>query len=439
MKQQTIRKPVEITGRGLFTGERAVMRFKPAKPNTGIVFYLSNGPDPVRIPARVENVSKRDRRTSIRNGTTAIETIEHCLSACTGMGIDNIEVELTGHEVPGLDGSCAPFVEMIQEAEIEPQEAEREVFVIPDTLRVGKGDMELLALPPIPGYEDALEVHYFLDYGDNTPIGRQSYIIRITQQSFVEEIAPARTFVLEAEAEELRRQGLGMHLSYQDLVVFGADGPIENELRFPEECVRHKILDLIGDLTLLGQFVSGRIYARKSGHALNHELVRQLLARRKALRLRKLLADKPVMDIHAIRRILPHRYPFLMVDRVIEIEGTRRAVGVKNVTGNEPCFQGHYPGQPIMPGVLILEALAQMGGILLSQELELKGKVAVLLSIDKVKFRRPVVPGDQLLLEVEALRIKSRTGHVRCKAKVGDVLAAEANLKFMMADADPWQ
>jgi len=145
------------------------------------------------------------------------------------------------------------------------------------------------------------------------------------------------------------------------------------------------------------------------------------------------------MDIRAIEAVLPHRYPFLMIDRVIEMEGTRRAVGVKNVTGNELFFQGHYPGQPIMPGVLILEALAQMGGILLAQELELKGKVAVLLSIDKVKFRRPVVPGDQLLLEVESLRIKSRTGHVQCKAKVGDVLAAEANLKFMMADADPWQ
>ena len=241
------------------------MRFKPAKPNTGIVFYLSNGPDPVRIPARVENVSKRDRRTSIRNGSAAIETIEHCLSACTGLGVDNIEVELSGHEVPGLDGSCAPFVEMLREAEIEPQEAEREVFVIPDTMRVGKGDMELLALPPIPGCEDALEVHYFLDYGDETPIGRQSYIIRVTQESFATEIAPARTFVLEAEAAELRKQGLGTHLSYQDLVVYGADGPIENEARFPEECVRHKILDLVGDLTLLGQFVSGRIYARKSG------------------------------------------------------------------------------------------------------------------------------------------------------------------------------
>ncbi len=415
-----------------------MLRFKPAKPHTGIVFSLLNGPNPIQIPAHVENVSKRARRTSIRNGTASVETIEHCLSACTGLGIDNLEVEIDGHEVPSLDGSCAPFVEIIQQAEIETQDAEREVFVIPEIIRVCEGDSELLALPPVPGAEDSLEVHYFLDYGENTPIGRQSFIICITAESFTKEIAPARTFVLEEEAQALRQQGLGTHLTYQDLIVFGPSGPIENQLRFPEECVRHKILDLVGDLRLLGQFIAGRVYARKSGHALNHELVRRLLARQKAIRLHRLLSGKPVMDIHAIRRILPHRYPFLMVDRVIEMEGTKRAVGVKNVTGNEEFFQGHYPGRPIMPGVLILEALAQMGGILLSQELELKGKVAVLLSVDRVKFRRPVVPGDQLILEVESLRIKSRTGHVMCRAKVGEILAAEASLKFMMADADPW-
>ncbi len=414
------------------------MRFKPAKPHTGIVFSLLNGSESIRIPARVDNVSKRARRTSIRNGTASIETVEHCLAACTGLGIDNLEVELDGHEVPSLDGSSAPFVAMIEEAEIEPQNAERELFVIPETVRVTEADTELLALPPLPGGAELLEIHYLLDYGEGNAIGQQSYVISITPESFTREIAPARTFVLEEEASELRKQGLGLHLSYEDLLVIGPDGPIENTFRFPEECVRHKILDLLGDLRLLGQFIVGRIYARKSGHALNHEMVRQLMARRKAIDLRKALTGKPVMDIQAIRRILPHRYPFLLVDRVLEMEDSKRAVGIKNVTCNEAFFQGHYPGQPIMPGVLILDAMAQMGGILLSQELKLKGQVAVMLSIDKVKFRRPVVPGDQLILEVEALRIKSRTGHVFCRAKVGEALAAEASLKFMMADADPW-
>lgn len=437
MKQQTIQKIVETEGRGLFTGEPAVIRFKPAKPHTGVIFNLLQGTTQVRIPAKVEYVSKRARRTSIRNGSAAIETVEHCLSAITGCGIDNLEVELSGHEVPSMDGSSEPFVRLFQEAALEQQEADRQYFVIPETVRVTRGDMELIALPPLPGFEDLLEIHYFLDYGEHTAIGRQSYIARITPDIYVQEIASARTFLLEKEAEMLRSEGLGAHLTYRDLLVIGPDGPIDNELRFPEECVRHKILDLVGDLRLLGQFIAGRIHARKSGHSLNHELVRQLLARQRAISLRKQLTGKPAMDIHAIKRILPHRYPFLMVDRVLEIEGTTRAVGVKNVTSNEEFFQGHYPGQPIMPGVLILDAMAQMGGILLAQELDHKGKVAVLLSMDRVKFRRPVVPGDQLILEVEVVRAKARAGHVRCRAKVGDELAAEADIKFMMADADP--
>lgn len=412
------------------------MRFKPARPHTGIVFALVDNDNAIRIPAKVENVSKRERRTSIRNGTAAIETVEHCLSACTGLGIDNLEVELTGHEVPNFDGSCLDFVKLIQQAEIEIQDAERELFRIPGTLRVTTGDQELLALPPLPGGENLLEIHYFLDYGESSPIGRQSYLIRLTTDAFIREIAPARTFVLEEEARQLRQQGLGPHLSYSDLVVFGPDGPIENQLRFPEECVRHKILDLIGDLRLLGTFIVGRVYARKSGHALNHELVRRLEARRSEARLQSKLAARPVMDSHEIRRILPHRYPFLLVDRVLEMEGSTRAVGVKNVSSNEEFFQGHYPGQPIMPGVLILEAMAQLGGILLAQDLDHKGKIAVLLSIDRVKFRRQVVPGDQLILEAEVRRVKPRTGHVRCRARVGDELAAEADIKFMMADAD---
>ncbi len=437
MKQQTIRRTAELEGRGLFTGEPVVLRFKPAKPHTGIVFNLVSGSGNVRIAAKVENVTKRARRTSIQNGTAAIETVEHCLSACTGLGIDNLEIELTGHEVPAMDGSCIDFVKVIQEAELDVQEAERDVFVITDTIRVTEGDMELLAVPPMAGAADTLEIHYVLDYGSDSVIGRQSFIFRNVPDDFVREIAPARTFVLEREAQLLREQGLGTHLSCHDLVVFGPDGPIDNELRFPEECVRHKILDLIGDLRLLGQFIAGRVFARKSGHALNHELVRQLLARRQAQGLQRQLTGKPLMGIQEIKRILPHRYPFLLVDRVLEIDGSRRAIGVKNVTMNEEFFLGHYPGQPIMPGVLILDAMAQMGGILLSQELDLKGKVAVLLSIDKVKFRRPVVPGDQLILDVEALRVKSRTGHVRCHARVGDEVAAEANIKFMMADAEP--
>jgi UDP-3-O-[3-hydroxymyristoyl] N-acetylglucosamine deacetylase/3-hydroxyacyl-[acyl-carrier-protein] dehydratase len=187
----------------------------------------------------------------------------------------------------------------------------------------------------------------------------------------------------------------------------------------------------------VGSFVAGRVYARKSGHTLNHELVRKLLEQRQADQLSRMLTSKPKLDIRQVQRILPHRYPMLLVDRVIEMQPDRRALGVKNVTINEPFFLGHYPRQPIMPGVLLIEALAQLGGILLSQKLEHTGKVAVLLSLDKVKFRRPVVPGDQVVLEAVARRVKSRTGEVFCRATVGDELAAEANIRFMLVDADP--
>jgi UDP-3-O-[3-hydroxymyristoyl] N-acetylglucosamine deacetylase/3-hydroxyacyl-[acyl-carrier-protein] dehydratase len=197
------------------------------------------------------------------------------------------------------------------------------------------------------------------------------------------------------------------------------------------------VLDLIGDLFLFGKFIVGNVFARQSGHSLNHELVRRLHDMEEAQALGKRLNAEPVFDIRQIQRILPHRYPFLMVDRVIKLEPGKHAIGIKNVSANEEFFTGHYPGHPIMPGVLIIEAMAQLGGLLLSRELEHTGKVAVLLSLDRVKFRRPVIPGDQLVLEAQARRVKSRTGHVFCTARVGDDFVAEAEIKFMMVDADP--
>jgi UDP-3-O-[3-hydroxymyristoyl] N-acetylglucosamine deacetylase/3-hydroxyacyl-[acyl-carrier-protein] dehydratase len=426
-----------MEGRGLFTGQPVRMRMRPAGPGSGITFVRVDQRTPIRIPASVANVSKRARRTSLRNGTVAIETVEHCLSACAGLGIDNLEIELAGDELPGADGSSLPFVEKLKEAGICPQEAPRDCFVINEQVRVVDGDCELIALPPLSTETELLEIHYDLDYGSQGPIGRQLGCIRVTPAEFERSIAPARTFVLKAEADALRSAGLGTHLNYSDILVFGDEGPIENELRFPDECVRHKMLDLIGDLALLGQPLIGRIYARKSGHALNHQLVRALLAQAERRRLAAALTGPPQIDVRRIQRILPHRYPFLMVDRIIELDGIKRAVGIKNVTINEEYFQGHYPGQPIMPGVLIIEAMAQMGGILLSQELEHTGKVAVLLSLDRVKFRRAVTPGDQLILEAESIRVKSSAGHVRCHARVGDETVAEATIKFILTDAEP--
>jgi len=435
--QFTISRDVELDGRGLFTGEPVSMHVRAGAPHSGIWFVRTDQSPPTRIAARVQNVSKRARRTSLRNGTVAIETVEHWLSACAGLGIDNLQVELSGGELPGVDGSSLPFVQTLRSAGIREQDAIRKSFVLTDVVRVVEGDCELVALPPLDPGSEVLELSYDLDYGPKNPIGRQAYRVAVTPESFEANIAPARTFVLEQEARELQAAGLGAHLSTQDILVFGENGPIDNILRFPDECVRHKILDLLGDLMLLGKFLVGRVYARKSGHSLNHALVRALYDQYEATQRESFLKRSPTLDVHRLQRILPHRYPFLMIDRILHIEGSQRVVGLKNVTVNEPYFQGHFPGDPIMPGVLIIEALAQVGGVLLSQELEHKGKVAVLLSLDKVKFRRPVRPGDQLLLEAETIRVRGPMGHVKGRARVGDELAAEAEIKFILTDAEP--
>jgi UDP-3-O-[3-hydroxymyristoyl] N-acetylglucosamine deacetylase/3-hydroxyacyl-[acyl-carrier-protein] dehydratase len=260
---------------------------------------------------------------------------------------------------------------------------------------------------------------------------------RLGKDDYLSQIAPARTFLLEKEAQEFQARGLGKHLTNKDMLVMGADGPIENKLRFADEHVRHKICDLIGDLALLGRPLRGRVVAYRSGHDLNHALVRKLSAKLIASLQSSKLHSEPVLDIRRIMRLLPHRYPFLMVDRIVEIDGDRRAVALKNVTINEPYFQGHFPHLPIMPGVMIIEAMAQLSGILLSQRLEHTGKVAMLLSMDRVKIRRPVRPGDQLIIHAESLHVRSRTGHCRCTAFVGPDIAAEAEIKFMLVDAEP--
>ena len=430
----TIKGPASIDGRGLFSGERCALRFRPAPPNSGITFVCGGGPDAVKISADVSNVATRARRTSLMNGLTAVETVEHVLSAVWGLEIDNLVVELTGKETPSIDGSARPFVDALLSAELTEQDAEKEVFVVDEPVAVSSGDAMLAALP---GPSDCLDILYDLDYSAVRSIGRQVLGFRLGKDDYARQIAPSRTFLLAEEARDFQARGMGKHLTTRDIVVMDEDGPIDNELRFGDEHVRHKICDLIGDLSLLGRQIRGRIVAYKSGHELNHDLVRQLREAVERRRSADELAGEPVMDIRRIMRLLPHRYPFLMIDRIIRLEDNRRVVGVKNVTINEPFFQGHYPGQPIMPGVMILEAMAQLSGVLLSRRLEHTGKVAMLLSMDRVKMRRPVRPGDQLILEAEAVHVRTRTGHCRCRAMVTGEVAAEAEIKFMLVDAEP--
>jgi UDP-3-O-[3-hydroxymyristoyl] N-acetylglucosamine deacetylase/3-hydroxyacyl-[acyl-carrier-protein] dehydratase len=433
-KQQTISKEVSFAGPGLFSGETATLTLVPAEVGQGITFVREQDDKVATIPALVDNVLKRPRRTCLKNGTLFVQTIEHCMAALAGMGVDNVVVKVSGGnagEVPGGDGSSQAFVDAIQEAGLTEQLEDCRPLIIRKPVQVTAGDATLAALP---GPEDHLEVIY--DFEAPAPVGRQVFKFQ-TGDDFITQLAPARTFVFKHEADELRARGLGQHLSPKELLVIAESGPIENSFRFADECARHKVLDLLGDLYLVGRPIRGRIFAHKSGHSLNHLLARRLLEQEAATARSTMVSREAVLDIRRIQRILPHRYPMLMVDRVLQIEGDHRAVGIKNVTFNDIFFQGHYPGTPIMPGVLIVEAMAQLGGILLSQKLEHTGKLAVLLSMDKVKMRHPVVPGDQLLLEAITVRVKSRTGHVRCKAFVGEKLACEADIKFMLVDSEP--
>jgi UDP-3-O-[3-hydroxymyristoyl] N-acetylglucosamine deacetylase/3-hydroxyacyl-[acyl-carrier-protein] dehydratase len=437
-RQRTVGGEASLSGQGLFSGEPATVTISPAEPNAGVVFVREQDDKTATIEAIVRNVQKRPRRTCLKNGTLLVETVEHCMAALSGMGIDNAVVRVSGGhagELPGGDGSSQPFVDMLKAAGIVEQNAPLNPLIIRKPEQVSIGDATLAALP---GPTDHLEIIY--DFEAPAPLGHQVLRYTLSQQTrddFAEQIAPARTWLFQHEALELQNKGIGAHLTPRELLVISPTGPIDNAYRFSDECARHKVLDLIGDLYLVGRPVYGRLVAHKSGHELNHMLARKLTQQQENIGRESLVQREAAMDIRRIQRILPHRYPMLMVDRVLEIIGDQKATGVKNVTFNDIFFQGHYPGTPIMPGVLIVEAMAQLGGLLLSQKLEHTGKLAVLLSMDKVKMRQPVIPGDQLLLEAVTVRVKSRMGHVRCKAFVGDKLAAEADIKFMLVDAEP--
>ncbi|MEM9252043.1 MAG: UDP-3-O-acyl-N-acetylglucosamine deacetylase [Planctomycetota bacterium] len=430
--QQTISKPVSLSGRGLFSGVESTVVFEPAPPNHGVVFRRRDL-NRAEIPAQIDHVVRRPRRTALRSGDAVVEVTEHVLSAVAGLRIDNLVIDVDAVEVPAMDGSAQPFFDALTEAGIDRQDAERFVLKVTDPVVVRQGDAMLAA---VPADGDDLEVLYELNYPDIPAIGRQLKTFDSSNGDYAHEIAPSRTFVLESEAKALLARGFGKHLSASDMLVIGPQGPLApNSLRFDDEPVRHKLLDLLGDLYLLGAPIQGRIVSHKAGHSLNHALVRRLVEQDRARRRSRAVAKDTAFDVRAIARMLPHRYPMQLVDRVVEVDGDQRAVGVKNVTINEPFFQGHYPGTPIMPGVLIVEAMAQLSGVLIGQRLENTGKLAMLLSLDRVKLRRRVVPGDQLVMEAEAVRVRSRIAHMRCRAYVGEEMAAEAEVKFMLIDA----
>ena len=429
-KKRTIGKPAEIKGIGLFTGNPVQLHCLPAEPGTGIVFTRTDLPGKPRIPVTPETLTSKFRRTSVTTEVAEVESVEHMLSALVGIGVDNIQIELDAQEMPGLDGCSAPFVKLLAGCGIKDQQEQMNQLRISQPISYQDNNASIVAMPDDHG----LTISYSLNY-DGTFVGAQHLTLNITRESYEREIAPARTFCLESEVKAFREKGLGKGASYQNTLVVGPSGVIKNKLRYPDEFVRHKILDLLGDLGALDGLLNCHIVAIRSGHNANIKFVRKLW---RTFHPDDTAADikAPLLDVHELFKILPHRYPMLLIDKVLEMDGYQRAVGIKNVTINEPYFSGHFPGRPIMPGVLMIESMAQLAGALLMRKAENQGKIAVLISIDNVKLRKTVVPGDQLRVEADAVKIKTRTGEIYGRITVDGQLAAEATMKFMLADKE---
>ncbi|MEA3328825.1 MAG: bifunctional UDP-3-O-[3-hydroxymyristoyl] N-acetylglucosamine deacetylase/3-hydroxyacyl-ACP dehydratase [Candidatus Omnitrophota bacterium] len=436
--QKTITNEVKLSGAGLHSGNKVNIRFKPAEINTGVNFVRIDLPGNPVIAAQLSNiidVTRRRRRTSIRANNAEVHTIEHAISGLAGLEIDNLIIEIDNDEMPCFDGSASRFVETLKKAGIVEQEAPKGYLTIKEPICIQEEKTAMVILP-----DEQFKVSYTLSY-DHPLLKAQYVTFELDPSLFEKEIAPARTFCLECETDELTKQGLGGGADYKNTLVIGKKGVIENKFRFKDECARHKVLDIIGDIYLLGRPLKGHIIAIRSGHSMNLRLLRQLrhYEQKKigaAIKGEDLLASgQTQLDINDIKKILPHRYPFLLVDRILKVEESKRIVGLKNVTAGEQFFTGHFPQRPIMPGVLVVEALAQTAGVLMLSRKENIGKLAYFVSMNNVKFRRTVVPGDRLILEVDVIKIKSRTGQVRTRALVEGKVACEAELMFSLVTA----
>ncbi|MEJ5350592.1 MAG: bifunctional UDP-3-O-[3-hydroxymyristoyl] N-acetylglucosamine deacetylase/3-hydroxyacyl-ACP dehydratase [Melioribacteraceae bacterium] len=459
--QRTIAKPVSLSGTGLHTGTSCTITFKPAPENYGIKFIRVDLGGSPEIPANVDYVVDLSRGTTLGIGDAKVHTVEHVLAAIVGLQIDNIIIEIDGIEPPVGDGSAMPFVEKLLEAGFVTQNSPKDYLVIDQTVMYHDEEkkIDIVALP-LNDYRITIMVDYA-----NPALGSQHTGLFNLEKEFITEFAPARTFCFLSEVEMLADQGLIKGGSIDNAVVI-VDHDIDderlkrlkeklnlpedisithegflsnNQLRFKNEPVRHKLLDMMGDLALIGVPIKAQILAARPGHKANVEFakkIRSLYQQKKLVKKYQLVKKEGVVfDANAIQRILPHRYPFLLVDKIIDLELDKKVVGVKCVTINEPFFPGHFPGQPIMPGVLIIEAMAQVSGILvLNSFIDPANHLVYFMSINNAKFRKPVVPGDQLILEAEIISKKTKYFSIKGAAYVDGNLVAEA--EFMGAIVD---
>ncbi len=437
MRRCTIAQPATVTGIGLHLGLPCELTFRPAAERTGIVFRRVDLPGAPEIPALVSEVTATDRRTQLGRGNAAIHTVEHVLSAVAAMGLDDLVIEMSGPEPPIADGSSVSFHSALVRAGVRELSEEADYLTLREPLRVIDGNSVYEAHP-----SDHLVLDVTVDF-PHPIIGRQVGRYCVNAESYRAELAPARTFGFLREVEELRSKGLIKGASAQNAVVLDDVGVVDNTLRWEDEFVRHKALDCVGDLALAGARVRAHIVAVRPSHRGTVTLVREMVrawrsetsgetgSETSKQEMRKEMTG--VMGIEEIMKVLPHRYPFLLVDRILEVEPNKRIVGIKNVTINEPFFQGHFPGHPIMPGVLIIEAMAQVGGMLLIGGVGDPGeKVVYFLSLDNVRWRKPVKPGDQIRFELEVVQIRGPVCKMRGVAKVDGELVAEADMAAMV-------
>ena len=426
-QQRTIKNQFSFDGIGIHTGAKVHTVFKPAPAGSGILFRRIDLDPVVEIPARAEYIDPGEvkRNTTLSRDGAQIHTVEHILAAASGMQVDNLIIDIDADEPPEpADGSVMELVEAIKAAGIENQGVPIKYLKITKPVSYYKDDVELIALP-----YDGFRVSYTIEY-ESEFIGTQYFSIDIDPGTFVSEIAPSRTFALMSDVEMLRKEGLIKGGSLDNAVVVDENGIMnETPLRFPDEFVRHKILDILGDLTLAGAPIEGHIIAVRSGHNYNLPFAKLLAQDLENKQQSATGPGRGNWDISTIMEIMPHRYPFLLVDRIIEFEDSKKVVGIKNVTINEPFFNGHFPGHPIMPAVLIIEAMAQVGGILLLSSVDNPEDYLVyFIKIDNAKFRKPVIPGDQLRFELEMLSLKRKFCKMRGKAYVDGSIVAEADL-----------